>query len=55
MNMGALFGGRGAPQADPNQKKSDTQEQIIISSLALLKMLKHGNQQLTGKEGLGCL
>ena len=47
MNMGALFGGRGMgmQQADPNQKKSDSQEQIIISSLALLKMLKHGNQQ----------
>lgn len=29
-------------QADPNQKKSDTSEQIVISSLALLKMLKHG-------------
>lgn len=41
---GLNFGGLGQMQAetDPNQRKPDTSEQIIISSLALLKMLKHG-------------
>ena len=38
--MGMGLGGRG--QVDPNKKVPDSAEQIIISSLALLKMLKHG-------------
>merc|ERR1719156_192961 len=34
------MGGGGAP--DPDAGLADTQEQVYISSLALLKMLKHG-------------
>jgi hypothetical protein len=46
-NMNMLNGmmpgmGRGGAAAD-DAKKTDTSETIIISSLALLKMLKHGN------------
>lgn len=29
-------------QGNPNKKTPDSSEQIIISSLSLLKMLKHG-------------
>jgi hypothetical protein len=36
--------GQGGPPGDTPQV--DTAEQIYISSLALLKMLKHGEQQL---------
>jgi hypothetical protein len=35
-------GAGGAGQNDPNAELADTSEQIQISSLALLKMLKHG-------------
>lgn len=34
--------GAAPKRKDPNEKLPDTSEQIIISSLALLKMLKHG-------------
>jgi len=34
-------GAGGAGQNDPNAELADTSEQIQISSLALLKMLKH--------------
>ena len=37
-----LFGMGGKGMSDPNRKIPDSSEQIIISSLALLKMLKHG-------------
>jgi 26S proteasome regulatory subunit N11 len=37
--MGGMGGGQGAPTDGP---KVDTSEQVYISSLALLKMLKHG-------------
>ena len=38
-----MFGlGGGKMHSDPNRKIPDSSEQIIISSLALLKMLKHG-------------
>lgn len=36
---GGMMGGMGGAA---NAEKGDTSEQIIISSLALLKMLKHG-------------
>ncbi len=36
-----MFGGGAA--ANPDAPLTDTSEQIYISSLALLKMLKHGN------------
>ncbi len=39
-NAGGVNGGLGAPPSDAPQV--DTAEQIYISSLALLKMLKHG-------------
>lgn len=43
MNLNQLQGlGGMMGQTDPNAKLPDTSEQIIISSLALLKMLKHG-------------
>jgi hypothetical protein len=38
--QGGMGGGAGGPPADTPQV--DTAEQIYISSLALLKMLKHG-------------
>lgn len=49
MNLGQMFGGGGmrGRGEDPNAKKSDTSEQIVISSLALLKMLKHGSDLVT--------
>jgi 26S proteasome regulatory subunit N11 len=37
-----MGGGQGGPPGDTPQV--DTAEQIYISSLALLKMLKHGEQ-----------
>lgn len=50
-NMGMLNGmpgtGRGAGGAD-DAPKTDTSETIIISSLALLKMLKHGKFRKIG-------
>lgn len=39
MNQLAGMKGKGG---NPDEKLPDTSEQIIISSLALLKMLKHG-------------
>jgi len=36
------IGGLGAPEMDTNAVVPDTAEQVYISSLALLKMLKHG-------------
>jgi 26S proteasome regulatory subunit N11 len=36
------MGGGGQQQPDPDQPLPDTAEQVYISSLALLKMLKHG-------------
>ena len=46
MNMlnGMMGGGAGA-RGMTDEKKPDTSEQIIISSLALLKMLKHGKNR----------
>jgi hypothetical protein len=40
--VGGMGGGAGGPPADTPQV--DTAEQIYISSLALLKMLKHGGR-----------
>lgn len=40
--MGGGGGGMGGPPADTPQV--DTSEQIYISSLALIKMLKHGER-----------
>ena len=40
--MESLLGGRGGRMGQQSEKKPDTSEQIIISSLALLKMQKHG-------------
>jgi 26S proteasome regulatory subunit N11 len=38
-----MFGGGGMGMGmNPNKKLPDSSEKIIISSLALLKMLKHG-------------
>lgn len=44
MNMlnGMMPGMGGGAGATDDAKKGDTSETIIISSLALLKMLKHG-------------
>ncbi len=39
MGGGGMGGGRGAA---PEQPKADTGEQVFVSSLALLKMLRHG-------------
>jgi 26S proteasome regulatory subunit N11 len=39
--MGAGPGGRGAAPAGVEMPQNDTGEQIYISSLALLKMMKH--------------
>ena len=40
-----IFGaGGGLGHASPDSPTLDTSEQVYISSLALLKMLKHGNQ-----------
>eukprot|EP00747_Dinoflagellata_sp_TGD_P186188 gnl/TRDRNA2_/TRDRNA2_43092_c0_seq1.p1 gnl/TRDRNA2_/TRDRNA2_43092_c0~~gnl/TRDRNA2_/TRDRNA2_43092_c0_seq1.p1 ORF type:complete len:316 (-),score=84.09 gnl/TRDRNA2_/TRDRNA2_43092_c0_seq1:28-975(-) len=39
-NMPGMAGGGGGPE--PDQPLADTAEQVYISSLALLKMLKHG-------------
>ena len=41
--MLGMGGARGAPQ--PDAPLPDTSEKIQISSLSLLKMLKHGNLQ----------
>jgi 26S proteasome regulatory subunit N11 len=43
-NLQQLFGGRGAGAGapSPDMPMADTSEQVYISSLALLKMLKHG-------------
>lgn len=38
--MRGMGGGRGGPQ--PDRELNDTAETIYVSSLALLKMLKHG-------------
>jgi len=40
--LGNIQGAGGAGQPDPDQALADTAEQVYISSLALLKMLKHG-------------
>ena len=40
MGGGGMGGGRG--QGQPEQPKADTGEQVFVSSLALLKMLRHG-------------
>jgi 26S proteasome regulatory subunit N11 len=40
MGGGGGGGGRGMPQ--PEVPKADTSEQVYVSSLALLKMLRHG-------------
>lgn len=40
--MQNAMGGRGRQQEDESVQKTDTAETIHISSLALLKMLKHG-------------
>jgi len=44
MDLNSLLGrlGGSSPQAADDSKKVDTSEQVHISSLALLKMLKHG-------------
>ena len=53
-NLGGMMGGQGLG-VDPNAKKPDTSEQIIISSLALLKMLKHGTlKHLKNNRTGGC-
>lgn len=54
-NMGMLNGmmpgmGRGGAGGDDGTK-TDTSETIIISSLALLKMLKHGKFRKIGFRG----
>jgi hypothetical protein len=46
-----MGGGQGGPPGDTPQV--DTAEQIYISSLALLKMLKHG--ELAGRSHIGLL
>jgi len=40
LGMGGQGGGRG--QGQPEQPKADTGEQVFVSSLSLLKMLRHG-------------
>lgn len=40
--MEGLLGRGGRGGQPPSEKKPDTSEQIVVSSLALLKMLKHG-------------
>lgn len=40
--LGRMFGGMGGAAANPDAPLVDSSEQIYISSLALLKMLKHG-------------
>ncbi len=40
--MQRMMGGRGSGMPDPDAPMADTSEQVYISSLALLKMLKHG-------------
>lgn len=45
-----MFGGAGGAPADPDAPLVDSAEQIYISSLALLKMLKHGSAD----EALAC-
>lgn len=44
MDLNSLLGrlNGSSPQAADDSKKVDTSEQVHISSLALLKMLKHG-------------
>lgn len=42
MNLGNILGTRGNSGGGLDQPLADTSEQIYISSLALLKMLKHG-------------
>jgi 26S proteasome regulatory subunit N11 len=41
-NLQRMMGGRGSGMPDPDAPMADTSEQVYISSLALLKMLKHG-------------
>ena len=41
-NLQRMMGGRGGGMPDPDAPMADTSEQVYISSLALLKMLKHG-------------
>lgn len=45
----ARGGGGGAEAAAGDQPSPDTSEQIHISSLALLKMLKHGKLSFNSK------
>lgn len=41
-NLQQMMGGRGGAAMNPDAPMADTSEQVYISSLALLKMLKHG-------------
>jgi hypothetical protein len=49
--QGMQGGGQGGPPADTPQV--DTAEQIYISSLALLKMLKHGGRARRAARPIG--
>lgn len=40
--LGQGGGGGGRGQGQPEQPKADTGEQVFVSSLSLLKMLRHG-------------
>jgi hypothetical protein len=42
LNLSRLLQGQGGAQPSPDAPQVDTAEQIYISSLALIKMLKHG-------------
>jgi 26S proteasome regulatory subunit N11 len=48
--FGQAGGGGGAPGGDTPQQ--DTSEQVYISSLALLKMLKHGARRVAPPHAL---